>query len=381
MSTVNNLNSFLIFNASAGSGKTFSLVQHYLLHLFKDKSVEAFAKMLGITFTNAAVLEMKSRILEQLYKFSNHKFDNMAQNIIKQLDFDKDELAKKSEIILEKILNNYGTFDIITIDSLFHRIIRSFSKELELSYNFDVEIEPEIILNESADYFINQVGKDKQISNLLERFIYQKISDEENKWRLKEDLIDTGKLILNENDQFYASQLRKIDLKKRDLHEKYLKNELDLLKKKNEEISIKLIKKLKLEGFNVDLFSYKYVFKEINSLLNNEKHLFGSEKLTTNNKMELKATIEALKAIKYPSKIKLYTDSQYVKNGITEWIINWKKNGWKTANKKKVSNKELWIELDENVNLHNVEWFWVKGHSGNHYNEIADKLAVNAMNE
>ena len=274
MSTVNNLNSFLIFNASAGSGKTFSLVQQYLLHLFKDKSVEAFAKMLGITFTNAAVLEMKSRILEQLYKFSNHKFDNMAQNIIKQLDFDKDELAKKSEIILDKILNNYGTFDIITIDSLFHRIIRSFSKELELSYNFDVEIEPEIILNESADYFINQVGKDKQISNLLERFTYQKISDEENNWRLKEDLIDTGKLILNENDQFYASQLRKIDLKKRDLHEKYLKNELDLLKKKNEEISIKLIKKLKSEGLDADLFSYKYVFKEINSLLNNEKYLF-----------------------------------------------------------------------------------------------------------
>ena len=96
--------------------------------------------------------------------------------------------------------------------------------------------------------------------------------------------------------------------------------------------------------------------------------------------MELKATIEALKAIKQPSKIKLYTDSKYVKNGITEWIINWKKNGWKTANKKQVSNKELWIELDENVNLHDVEWFWVKGHSGNHYNEIADKLAVNAMN-
>ena len=109
--------------------------------------------------------------------------------------------------------------------------------------------------------------------------------------------------------------------------------------------------------------------------------LNGGEENTTNNRMELKATIEALKAIKHPSKIKLYTDSQYVKNGITEWIINWKKNGWKTANKKKVSNKELWIELDENVNLHNVEWFWVKGHSGNHYNEIADKLAVNAMYE
>ena len=113
----------------------------------------------------------------------------------------------------------------------------------------------------------------------------------------------------------------------------------------------------------------------------NEKYLSGSDELTTNNKMELKATIEALKTIKQPSKIKLFTDSQYVKNGITEWIINWKKNGWKTANKKTVSNKELWVELDENVNLHEVEWLWVKGHSGNHYNEIADKLAVNAMNE
>mgnify|MGYP003331133797 CR=1 FL=1 len=110
------------------------------------------------------------------------------------------ELAKKSEIILDKTLNNHGTFDIITIDSLFHRIIRSFSKELELSYNFDVEIEPEIIINESADYFSNQVGKEKLTSNLLERFIYQTISDEENNWRLKEDLIETGKLILNEND-------------------------------------------------------------------------------------------------------------------------------------------------------------------------------------
>jgi len=111
------------------------------------------------------------------------------------------------------------------------------------------------------------------------------------------------------------------------------------------------------------------------------KKISGNEKNTTNNRMELLAPINALKDIKPGVEIKIYTDSQYVKNGITEWIINWKKNGWKTANKKKVSNKELWIELDENVNLHDVEWFWVKGHSGNHYNEIADKLAVNAMNE
>jgi ribonuclease HI len=96
--------------------------------------------------------------------------------------------------------------------------------------------------------------------------------------------------------------------------------------------------------------------------------------------MELTATIESLKSIIKPSEIELYTDSQYVKNGINIWIINWKSNGWKTANKKPVANKELWIELDKVVQFHNVQWFWVKGHAGNYYNEIADQLAVKAMN-
>jgi ribonuclease HI len=112
-----------------------------------------------------------------------------------------------------------------------------------------------------------------------------------------------------------------------------------------------------------------------------EKYLSGSNQLTTNNQMELTATIEALKAIVKPCNIALYTDSQYVKNGITTWIFNWKKNGWKTANKKPIANKDLWIELDKYVKFHSVSWFWVKGHSGDHYNEIADQLAVKAMNE
>ena len=112
-----------------------------------------------------------------------------------------------------------------------------------------------------------------------------------------------------------------------------------------------------------------------------KKYMSGSKQLTTNNQMELTATIEALKAISKPSYIALYTDSQYVKNGITSWIFNWKKNGWKTANKKPVANKDLWIELEKYVDFHSVNWFWVKGHSGDHYNEIADELAVKAMNE
>ena len=112
---------------------------------------------------------------------------------------------------------------------------------------------------------------------------------------------------------------------------------------------------------------------------NNEEYLSGNCIMTTNNKMELTAAIEALQSIKTKSDIEIHTDSQYVKNGINLWINNWKKNGWKNAAKKPVANKDLWIALDTCVTSHNVLWFWVKGHSGNHYNEIADKLAVKAM--
>ena len=106
-----------------------------------------------------------------------------------------------------------------------------------------------------------------------------------------------------------------------------------------------------------------------------EKRLYGGELETTNNRMELKAAIEALKALKRPCNVKLTTDSVYVKNGINEWLDGWKAKGWKTANKKPVKNKDLWQALDEQVAKHTISWYWVKGHSGHAENEIADELA------
>tara|TARA_B100000427_G_scaffold273192_1_gene240806 strand:- start:11 stop:439 length:429 start_codon:yes stop_codon:yes gene_type:complete len=103
--------------------------------------------------------------------------------------------------------------------------------------------------------------------------------------------------------------------------------------------------------------------------------LNGGDDNTTNNQMELTAAIQALKYFEEREKITLFTDSQYVKNGIESWINNWKKNGWKTASKKPVKNKELWVELDLLIAQHNVIWKWVKGHAGNLYNEKADLLA------
>ena len=106
-----------------------------------------------------------------------------------------------------------------------------------------------------------------------------------------------------------------------------------------------------------------------------EKELFGGDMLTTNNRMELIAVIEALKYVDKNKKLKIYTDSKYVKNGIQEWIINWEKNGWKTASKKPVANKDLWIQLNEMKNIRHIDWNWVKGHSGDHGNDKADSLA------
>ena len=110
-----------------------------------------------------------------------------------------------------------------------------------------------------------------------------------------------------------------------------------------------------------------------------ERELKGGEGDTTNNRMELTAAIEALKALKEPCHVALTTDSTYVKDGITKWLANWKRNGWKTAAKKPVKNQDLWQQLEHCVTQHTVEWLWVKGHSGHPENERADSLANEGM--
>lgn len=110
-----------------------------------------------------------------------------------------------------------------------------------------------------------------------------------------------------------------------------------------------------------------------------EKDLCGGEQLTTNNRMELTAAIMALEALKRPCEIDLHTDSQYVKGGVTGWIHGWKRNGWKTADKKPVKNVDLWQRLDEATKRHTVTWHWVKGHAGDAMNERADELARQGM--
>jgi len=112
-----------------------------------------------------------------------------------------------------------------------------------------------------------------------------------------------------------------------------------------------------------------------------EKRLYGSEENTTNNRMELMGSIEALKALKRPCEVILWTDSQYVKKGISEWLAGWKAKGWRTASNQPVKNQDLWQMLDQEANRHQIDWRWVKGHAGEYGNEVADQLANQAIDE
>jgi ribonuclease HI len=112
-----------------------------------------------------------------------------------------------------------------------------------------------------------------------------------------------------------------------------------------------------------------------------EKTLYGAEPQTTNNRMELMAAIQALETLTRPCQVRLTTDSKYVQQGIQEWLVNWKRRGWKTAAKKPVKNIDLWQRLDKATEGHDIEWAWVKGHSGHPENDLADELANKAIDE
>jgi ribonuclease HI len=112
-----------------------------------------------------------------------------------------------------------------------------------------------------------------------------------------------------------------------------------------------------------------------------EKEIWGGEPTTTNNRMELMAAIRALEALKRPCRVQAYTDSEYLRRGISEWLADWKRRGWRTADRKPVKNEDLWRRLDDLVGRHQVSWHWVRGHAGNRDNERADELANRGLDE
>ena len=210
--------SFSIFDASAGSGKTYTLVKEYLKIVLTSKKNDAYRNILAITFTNKAVHEMKSRIVWNLSEFAEKIPDPKAAELMDILSNGKrkkdnpqewqDEpiglsiiqIQTKAQQIIKHIIHNYAAFDISTIDKFTHKVIRAFAHDLNLPMTFEVTLDTENLLTEAVDAIIAQAGEDDVLTNLLIDFTMQK-TDEDKSWDISREILDTGRLLLNENNR------------------------------------------------------------------------------------------------------------------------------------------------------------------------------------
>ena len=196
--------SFSIYDASAGSGKTYALVKEYLKIILVAKKNDAYRNILAITFTNKAVHEMKSRIVGSLSEFAKEEPSNKAQDLMQDLSIDTElsiiEIKIKSQQIIKHIVHNYAAFDISTIDKFTHKVIRAFAHDLGLPMTFEVTLDTENLLIEAVDAIIAQAGEDETLTKLLIDFTMEK-TDDDKSWDISREILDTGRLVLNENNR------------------------------------------------------------------------------------------------------------------------------------------------------------------------------------
>ena len=196
--------SFSIYDASAGSGKTYALVKEYLKIILVAKKNDAYRNILAITFTNKAVHEMKSRIVGSLSEFAKDEPSEKAQDLMRHLALETDlsiiQIKTKSQQIIKHIIHNYAAFDISTIDKFTHKVIRAFAHDLGLPTTFEVTLDTENLLIEAVDAIIAQAGEDQTLTKLLLDFTMEK-TDDDKSWDISREILETGRLVLNENNR------------------------------------------------------------------------------------------------------------------------------------------------------------------------------------
>ncbi|MDQ7960212.1 UvrD-helicase domain-containing protein [Flavobacterium lindanitolerans] len=195
---------FTLYDASAGSGKTFTLVKEYLKILLTSPKNDAYRNILAITFTNKAVGEMKSRIVSSLSEFAKDepapKAVELMEVIQQETSLNAIDIKIKARQIIKNIIHNYASFDISTIDKFTHKVIRAFAHDLGLPITFDVSLETDNLLTEAVDAIIAQAGEDETLTRLLVDFTMEK-TDDDKSWDVTREILDTGKLLLNENNR------------------------------------------------------------------------------------------------------------------------------------------------------------------------------------
>lgn len=276
---------FHIYNASAGSGKTFLLVQKYLETLLGGQQ-DGFHRMLALTFTNKAVFEMKFRILKQLHAFGSTdndlSNDPMAINIMKSLGLTTPLLRKRARNSMQAILHDYAAFDVITLDSFTHRVIRSFAKDLGLSFNFNVSLQVEMMLKDTVDSLLNAIGEDEEITTILENFTFEKMEEEGTSWDIKQSLFLAAKLLMNENDRKEIQAIAQLSEAKKSSQHQFIVNKNKALKKALVVRGKTVIDLLKANGLSVQDFSYGTLYKRFLKLSQGDFNGFELGKLHQN---------------------------------------------------------------------------------------------------
>lgn len=200
---------FQIINAAAGSGKTFSLVLRYLERLLGSNQASPHRSLLALTFTNKAVNEVKARILEQLYVLSTEpeKATVILEELLKRLNLTTPQIQDRAEHVLRKIVQEYASFDIITLDTFTHRIIRTFAKDFKLPFGFEVAVDPKEMLSDMVVSIIDRVGKDPEITETLCAFSLYKVHNNLSS-NIQEDLLDFANILLEENNRIPLTELK-----------------------------------------------------------------------------------------------------------------------------------------------------------------------------
>ena len=274
-------NTFIIYNASAGSGKTFNLVKEYLILLLNAKNDDAYKNILAITFTNKAVNEMKGRIVNTLIEFSDkdaiNKDSKIIQEIFKETRLSIDNIHSKSNQILKHLLKNYAAFEISTIDKFTQRIVRSFSYELNIDAKYEVEIDEDEILNKAVDQLISKAGEDDQLTKVYVDYAFEKADDNKN-WDITLDFRKIAKLLVNENNYQIIKSIQEnnisefLELKKHLIGRKNasIENSIKVSNKMFDLISSKGINKKSFIRETLPKHFSKIVKKNYKSLYNNQ---------------------------------------------------------------------------------------------------------------
>jgi ATP-dependent exoDNAse (exonuclease V) beta subunit len=195
---------FSLYDASAGSGKTYTLVKEYLKIILLSNKPDAYRNILAITFTNKAVHEMKSRVIESISQFAKENPSEKATELMKvirhETGLSEQAIKEKAKSIIKNLIHNYSAFDILTIDKFTHKVIRAFAHDLNLPISFEVSLDTENLLNEAIDAIVAEAGNDEQLTKLLIDYSIEK-TDDDKSWDISHDIMETGKLILNENNR------------------------------------------------------------------------------------------------------------------------------------------------------------------------------------